>query len=206
MTLAWSAPAASTLTTGIPPRLPAMSRRRLAAGSPPSSPRRSPAAPLRRRRDRAARLAAVGQGRRAVAGSRLSRLGFADQSFGSPSSSSVRYFGASAIALAINAPVAASSSAGGASVRCATGTPSSLKNSSWRCARFQTLAIRAESRSQPSLDSSCAFGAPSSAADPVRSSRRCCPPAVPRRAGAQGRGCPIRSRTRLPCRPSIGRC
>ena len=56
---------------------------------------------------------------------------FADQGFGSPSSSSVRYFGASAIALAMNAAVAASSSAGGASVRCATGTPTSLKNSSW---------------------------------------------------------------------------
>src|SRR5471030_2743871 len=61
----------------------------------------------------------------------LCLFGFADQRFGSPSSSSVRYFGASAIALAMNAPVAASSSAGGASVRCATGTPTSLKNSSW---------------------------------------------------------------------------
>src|SRR5512133_318922 len=59
------------------------------------------------------------------------RFGFADQGFGSPSSSSVRYFAASAIALAINAAVAASSSAGGVSVRCATGTPTSLKNSSW---------------------------------------------------------------------------
>src|SRR6516164_4431639 len=54
----------------------------------------------------------------------------AGQGVGSPSRSSVRYFGASAIAFAMNAPVAASSSGGGVSVRCATGTPTSLKNSS----------------------------------------------------------------------------
>jgi hypothetical protein len=43
--------------------------------------------------------------------------------FGSGASSSVRYCGASAAALAINAAVPASSSGGGASVRLATGTP-----------------------------------------------------------------------------------
>jgi hypothetical protein len=48
----------------------------------------------------------------------------------SPSSSSVRYFGASATALAIIAFAASASSLGGGSVRCATGTPISRKKSS----------------------------------------------------------------------------
>ncbi len=65
-------------------------------------------------------------------------LGGPQAGFGSPSSCSVWYFGASSIASAMNEPVAASSSAGGVAVRSATGTPTSLKNPSWHRGRSPT--------------------------------------------------------------------
>src|SRR5208282_920403 len=46
-------------------------------------------------------------------------------------SNSVRYIGASAAAFALNAACAAASISGGGVVRVETGTPSSMKNSSW---------------------------------------------------------------------------